>query len=183
MPGSARGRRTRRRTVARPIEVDATLELVALDVNRLTLRVDCSAGFYVRSLAHDLGERLGTGGSPERAGYARRAATAGCAAAVALEAIDDPRERTSCRRGGTHSAVAHDARSSRPVALTDEGVKRARVTGATCGRRTCGPIPPTASGSECVRLRRRSRGSHHRDGRAVSSVRAFASLRCPGVTC
>ena len=26
-----------------------------------TLRVDCSAGFYVRSLAHDLGERLGTG--------------------------------------------------------------------------------------------------------------------------
>ncbi len=27
----------------------------------MTLRVDCSAGFYVRSLAHDLGERLGTG--------------------------------------------------------------------------------------------------------------------------
>jgi tRNA pseudouridine55 synthase len=25
------------------------------------LRVDCSAGFYIRSLAHDLGERLGTG--------------------------------------------------------------------------------------------------------------------------
>jgi tRNA pseudouridine55 synthase len=27
----------------------------------VTLTVDCSAGFYVRSLAHDLGERLGTG--------------------------------------------------------------------------------------------------------------------------
>jgi tRNA pseudouridine55 synthase len=27
----------------------------------VTLRVDCSAGFYVRSLAHDLGERLGVG--------------------------------------------------------------------------------------------------------------------------
>ena len=27
----------------------------------MTLRVDCSAGFYVRSLAHDLGDRLGTG--------------------------------------------------------------------------------------------------------------------------
>jgi tRNA pseudouridine55 synthase len=27
----------------------------------VTLSVDCSAGFYIRSLAHDLGERLGTG--------------------------------------------------------------------------------------------------------------------------
>jgi len=27
----------------------------------VTLRVDCSAGFYIRSLAHDLGERLGVG--------------------------------------------------------------------------------------------------------------------------
>jgi tRNA pseudouridine55 synthase len=28
---------------------------------RITVRVECSAGFYVRSLAHDLGERLGVG--------------------------------------------------------------------------------------------------------------------------
>jgi len=27
----------------------------------VTVEIDCSAGFYVRSLAHDLGERLGTG--------------------------------------------------------------------------------------------------------------------------
>ena len=32
-----------------------------LDGDTVTLRVDCSAGFYVRSLAHDLGVRLGTG--------------------------------------------------------------------------------------------------------------------------
>ena len=33
----------------------------AVEADRVTLRVDCSAGFYVRSLAHDLGERLGIG--------------------------------------------------------------------------------------------------------------------------
>lgn len=38
------------------------LELLSLNNDRVALRVDCSAGFYVRSLAHDLGQRLGTGG-------------------------------------------------------------------------------------------------------------------------
>jgi tRNA pseudouridine55 synthase len=37
------------------------LELIAVEGNLVTLGLDCSAGFYVRSLAHDLGERLGTG--------------------------------------------------------------------------------------------------------------------------
>jgi tRNA pseudouridine55 synthase len=38
------------------------LELVSIEPEHVTLQVDCSAGFYVRSLAHDLGERLGIGG-------------------------------------------------------------------------------------------------------------------------
>mgnify|MGYP003694146511 CR=1 FL=1 len=33
----------------------------ATRTSRSTLRVDCSAGFYIRSLAHDLGQRLGVG--------------------------------------------------------------------------------------------------------------------------
>jgi len=37
------------------------LELLAVDGDQVRISVDCSAGFYVRSLAHDLGERLGTG--------------------------------------------------------------------------------------------------------------------------
>lgn len=37
------------------------LDLIGLHGNRATLRVRCSAGFYVRSLAHDLGELLGMG--------------------------------------------------------------------------------------------------------------------------
>jgi len=38
------------------------LDLLDVAGDRVVLRVDCSAGFYVRSLAHDLGLALGTGG-------------------------------------------------------------------------------------------------------------------------
>ena len=34
---------------------------MSVEADRVTLSLDCSAGFYVRSLAHDLGERLGVG--------------------------------------------------------------------------------------------------------------------------
>lgn len=37
------------------------LDLVSVEADRVRLDVHCSAGFYVRSLAHDLGERLGVG--------------------------------------------------------------------------------------------------------------------------
>jgi tRNA pseudouridine55 synthase len=38
------------------------LEIVSVEADSVTLQLDCSAGFYVRSLAHDLGQRLGVGG-------------------------------------------------------------------------------------------------------------------------
>lgn len=45
-----------------PVEVTvARLEITALSGDEVTLVVESSAGFYVRSLAHDLGTRLGTG--------------------------------------------------------------------------------------------------------------------------
>ena len=45
-----------------PASVTTTrLEIVNVEADSVTLRVDCSAGFYVRSLAHDLGERLEVG--------------------------------------------------------------------------------------------------------------------------
>lgn len=37
------------------------LEILDISGEDVTLAIDCSAGFYVRSLAHDLGRRLGTG--------------------------------------------------------------------------------------------------------------------------
>jgi len=54
----------RRRLEVRTAPVRVTvsgLELVERRGDRLRLRVEASAGFYVRSLAHDLGERLGCG--------------------------------------------------------------------------------------------------------------------------
>jgi tRNA pseudouridine55 synthase len=46
-----------------PASVTAhAIDIVGIDGDLVTLRVDCSAGFYVRSLAHDLGQRLGIGG-------------------------------------------------------------------------------------------------------------------------
>lgn len=45
-----------------PVQVTAmTIVLVGVAAGTITVHVDCSAGFYVRSLAHDLGERLGVG--------------------------------------------------------------------------------------------------------------------------
>ena len=37
------------------------IRIMSMDGDQAMLGVDCSAGFYVRSLAHDLGERLGVG--------------------------------------------------------------------------------------------------------------------------
>ena len=42
-----------------------SIELLALDLPRVTLRIACSAGTYVRTLCHDIGETLGCGGAME----------------------------------------------------------------------------------------------------------------------
>jgi tRNA pseudouridine55 synthase len=48
--------------VPAPVTVSVTqLTLTGYEDGNVRLTVDCSAGFYVRSLAHDLGQRLGTG--------------------------------------------------------------------------------------------------------------------------
>lgn len=46
---------------ARPVQV-YELELLAYDWPRVDLAIHCAKGFYVRSLARDLGAALGTGG-------------------------------------------------------------------------------------------------------------------------
>lgn len=46
-----------------PVQVTTrAVEVISQDGHTIALSVTCSAGFYVRSLAHDLGERLGMGG-------------------------------------------------------------------------------------------------------------------------
>ena len=54
--------RARKPGAPAPVEVRASaVELLGVDGARVTVRVECSAGFYVRSLARDLGERLDIG--------------------------------------------------------------------------------------------------------------------------
>jgi tRNA pseudouridine55 synthase len=43
-----------------PVTVHS-LQLVSIGGECIRIRLDCTAGFYVRSLAHDLGQQLGTG--------------------------------------------------------------------------------------------------------------------------
>ena len=50
-----------------PVDVEVhALELIALRDGRLHCRVTCSPGFYMRTLAHDLGRQLGCGGCLEQ---------------------------------------------------------------------------------------------------------------------
>ena len=54
--------RLRKDVEIKPVQVAVrTLELSAFSEGLATMRVVCSSGYYVRSLAHDLGQRLGCG--------------------------------------------------------------------------------------------------------------------------
>lgn len=46
--------------VIRPVHISRA-EIIAIDLPRVRFRVSCSAGAYIRSLAHSLGKRLGVG--------------------------------------------------------------------------------------------------------------------------
>ena len=103
-----------------PASVTTTrVEIVRDDANSVTLRVDCSAGFYVRSLAHDLGERLGVGA---HLSALRRTRTGdfGLDRALALDAAQaDP------RRAADAMVPLADMLPALPsVILTPDGVDR-----------------------------------------------------------
>ncbi len=84
------------------------------------LRVDCSSGFYIRSLAHDLGQRLGTGAHLTAL---RRTGSGGftLASALTLETL----ERTPATAAGLLIPLSSMLSELASVALTPEGVVRA----------------------------------------------------------
>lgn len=107
----------------RPASVPVVVRRLALldvDGNRVTLRLDCSAGFYVRSLAHDLGAGLGTGAHLTSL---RRTRSGECtvADALALEAA----ERDPDRAAQHVVPMSRMLRDLPPVVLTADGVRRA----------------------------------------------------------
>ncbi len=81
-PGYVLARRKQRvEPRSRSVTVER-LDLVNIEEERVVLRVRCSAGFYVRSLAHELGQHLGCGAClealrrEESGGYGLQDATA-----------------------------------------------------------------------------------------------------------
>jgi tRNA pseudouridine55 synthase len=96
------------------------LEIVSVEADTVTLRVDCSAGFYVRSLAHDLGERLGVGG---HLATLRRVRTAAFTVDQAIEL--DAAERDPQRAAAAVIPLADMLPDLACVVLTRQGVRRA----------------------------------------------------------
>jgi tRNA pseudouridine55 synthase len=96
------------------------IDIVSLGADTVTLRVDCSAGFYVRSLAHDLGERLAVGAHL----VALRRTRAGdftLAHALALDAV----ERDAAATAAAVMPMADVLPRLPAITLTAEGVRRA----------------------------------------------------------
>ena len=90
------------------------------DPTLLRLRIVCSSGFYVRSLAHDIGQLLGCGAHLE--GLRRtRAGQFAVADALTLDAIEAAGESLGSRLVDLHTLLA----GMPPVTLTDEGNRRA----------------------------------------------------------
>ena len=87
----------RRNEPVQPRAVPVTvphLALVSYDAGLATLRVRCSAGFYVRSLAHDLGTRLGCGAHLESLRRVR-AGPFDEAMSVPLDAVESEGQRAA----------------------------------------------------------------------------------------
>jgi len=130
-----------------PVSVTAhVIDIVSCDRDQVALRIDCSAGFYVRSLAHDLGERLGIGAHLTKL---RRTRSGDCGLADALTLDLVERDHTAARAAVIPLARMLPGLSA--VVLTDRGARHAS------NGRDLGPADvldgtvPLASAPECVK--------------------------------
>jgi tRNA pseudouridine55 synthase len=137
------------------------------------LRVRCSAGFYVRSLAHDLGSALGTGAHLVEL---RRieAAGAGLDRAVPLHVL--------LAQGGREAGIGamipmEQMLSALPsVALTDDGVAHVRFG------RNLGPSDATSGFADAVSATQGEAGCHVRLLDAAGHLVALAeAAQAPGL--
>ena len=105
------------------------IEVLRIEDDRVTLLVDCSAGFYVRALAHDLGQRLGVGA--HLASLRRmRSGDFGLDRAITLDVAERNPDRARVAL-----IAPHDMLPRLPTfSLSAEGVRRA-VNGCALGPR------------------------------------------------
>ena len=127
---------------AKPVSVSVgDLQLLDVEGHDVALRVTCSAGFYVRSLAHDLGRQLGTGA--HLAALRRtRAGDLRIEDAIALDAI----VRDAQAAAAAIIPMGRMLTSLPAAALSDEGVRRARHGQSLGPDDLCAPLPAGAAG-------------------------------------
>ena len=103
-----------------PASVTAhVIRIVSVDGDCVRLQADCSAGFYIRSLAHDLGERLGIG-AHLTALRRTRTGDFGLARAITLDAA----ERDPHAAAAALVPLAGMLNALPSVVLTPEGASR-----------------------------------------------------------
>ena len=128
--------------VATPVSVTVSdLRLLGARGNDVELALTCSAGFYVRALAHELGRQLGTG-AHLAALQRTRVSDLRLEDAIALDAIVGDAKAAS-------AAVIPMGRmlTTLPAAaLSDEGVRRARHGRLLGPGDFCAPLPQAAPG-------------------------------------
>jgi tRNA pseudouridine55 synthase len=111
-------------SLPRPQSVPVTvhdLRLLAIEGPQITLHIRCSAGFYVRSLAHDLGTQLGLGAHLTAL---RRTRSGDCTLDDAMTL--DQAERNPAEAAQRVIPLARMVPSLPSVTLTPDGVRRAR---------------------------------------------------------
>jgi tRNA pseudouridine55 synthase len=115
------------------------LDLVACQGSEVRLRLTASAGFYVRSLAHDLGQALGCGG--HLSGLRRtRSGSFGLDAALSAETLV-----TSPEAARAHVRPMAALLPDLPlVAVTPDGVERLRNGRELTPAHVEGPLPGSA---------------------------------------
>lgn len=129
----------------RELEVLPASPLATSDPSLLRLRIVCSAGFYVRSLAHDIGKVLGCGAHLE-ALRRTRAGRFRVDDAVTLEALD-ARGAASADRLVPLRALLADMPAVHP---TEEGLRRAGHGNTLAPHHLAGPPPGRGRGPICV---------------------------------
>ena len=97
------------------------VEVVGMDGDLVDIRLTCSAGFYVRSLAYDLGVTLGTGAYLESL-RRTRSGVFGLDSAVTLDAVPDQRASLLSRMVPLDSLLT----GLPAVAVTEIGVQYVR---------------------------------------------------------
>jgi len=116
------------------------------DPTLLRLRLVCSAGFYVRSLAHDIGKVLGCGAHLE----ALRRTRAGRFVvddAATLDVLDARGAAAADRLVSLRTLLA----DMPAVSLTEEGLRRAGHGNALAPHHLAGPVPsPGVRGPRCI---------------------------------